>query len=133
DLRGPDFQLPTAQSPDEWLASVKQQVVTQYRALKADPSKNGFTAAFTSPMTITGGARIYSIFTSQAVFNGQIVIKFSTDGKFLVIGKLNFAADNISVSGRLYADLSKVSSGKVVVLFLADIPDQLPLITVQGK
>src|SRR5207249_5072827 len=71
--------------------------------------------------------------TSQAVFNGQIVIKFSTDGKFLVIGKLNFAADNISVSGRLYADLSKVSSGKVVVLFLADIPDQLPLITVQGK
>ena len=68
---------------------------------------NGFAAAFTAPMLITGSARIYSIFTSQAVFNGQVIVQISTDGKFMITGKLNFAGDNISISGRLYADLSK--------------------------
>ena len=40
---------------------------------------------------------------------------------------------NISISGRLYADLSKISSGAATVLFLADVPDQLPLYTIYGK
>ena len=84
-------------------------------------------------MTITGSAKIFTIYTSQEVFNGQVTVKFSTDGKFLIIGKLNFAADKISISGRLYADLSKVASGSVVVLFLADVPDQVRLLTVYGK
>ena len=51
-------------------------------------------------MTITGSAKVYSIYTSQEVFNGQVTVKISTDGKILIIGKLNFAADNISISGR---------------------------------
>ena len=70
---------------------------------------SGFEAAFKAPMTITGSAKIFTIYTSKEVFNGQIIVKISTDGKFLIAGKLNFAADNISISGRLYADLSKVS------------------------
>ena len=36
-------------------------------------------------------------------------MKISTDGKFLINGTLNFADDNLSISGRLYADLSQVS------------------------
>ena len=32
---------------------------------------NGFAAAFTAPMTITGSAKIFSIYTSQEVFNGR--------------------------------------------------------------
>ena len=63
-------------------------------------------------MTITGGAKVYTIYTSQAVFNGEVIVKISTDGKFLIVGKLNFAADNLSISGRLYADLSKIASGR---------------------
>ncbi|PYQ00803.1 MAG: hypothetical protein DMF83_27255, partial [Acidobacteria bacterium] len=59
--------------------------------------------------------------------------KISTDGKFLVIGKLNFAGNSVSISGRLYADLSNIASGKVVVLFLADVPDQVRLLTLYGK
>ena len=43
-------------------------------------------------MTIIGSATVYSIYTSQELFNGQVTIAISTDGKFLVIGKLNFAA-----------------------------------------
>ena len=62
-----------------------------------------------------------------------MTIKISTDGKFLIIGKLNFADDNLSISGRLYADLSRVTSGDVTVLFLADIPDQVQLLTLYGK
>jgi hypothetical protein len=120
-------------TPETWLAGIKQQVVTQYKLVKQNPGMNGFTAAFTAPMTITGSAKIFTIYTSKEVFNGQVTIKFSTDGKFVIIGKLNFASDNISISGRLYADLSRVATGDVVVLFLADVPDQVRLLTVYGK
>jgi hypothetical protein len=116
-----------------WLASVRAQVVKQYRAIQADPSKNGFTAAFTSPMLITGGAKIFTIYASKEVFNGEIILRISTDGKILVIGKLNFAADNLSITGRLYADLSKIAAGEATILFLADIPDQVQLLTIDGR
>ena len=53
------------------------------------------------------------------VFNGQVMVKISTDGKFLVSGKLNFADNNISVTAKLYANLSKIASGEATVLFLA--------------
>lgn len=132
-LRGPEFGLPTELSPEQWLASVKDQVAIQARLLAENPNLNGFTAAFTSPMIITGGAKLYSIYTSKEAFNGQVTIKISTDGKFLIVGQLNFASDNISVSGKLYADLSNVTAGEVTVLFLADIPDQIRLLTVHGK
>ena len=133
DLRGPDFNLPTAVPADQWLDSLRGQVATQYLMVKQNPNMNGFFAAFTSPMTITGSARIYDIYTSQQLFNGQVIVKISTDGKFLVVGKLNFADDNISISGRLYADLSRIASGNATVLFLADIPDQVRLLTIYGK
>jgi hypothetical protein len=132
-LRGPAFQLPTAQSADQWLDGVKQQVITQYLAIQADPSRDGFTAAFTSPMLITGGAKLFSMHTSKETFNGEVIIRFSTDGKFLVIGKLNFASDNLSISARLYADLSKIAAGEATVLMLADIPDQVQLLTINGR
>ena len=132
-LRNPEFGLPTNLSADQWLQSLQQQVALQARRLAENPGMNGFLAAFTAPMTITGSAKIYSMYTSQEVFNGQVIVKISTDGKFLIVGKLNFAGDNISLSGKLYADLSKVSSGNVTVLFLADVPDQVRILTVYGK
>ena len=84
-----------------------------------------------SPMVITGGAKIFSIYTSQAVFNGEVQIKISTDGKILIIGKLNFGDGALSISGRLYADLSRVDTGRVTILFLADVPDQVRLLTLK--
>ncbi|HEX5858381.1 MAG TPA: hypothetical protein VFY91_09765, partial [Microbacterium sp.] len=132
-LRGSAFQLPTVLTADEWLLSLQQQVAAQAKTISANPGQSGFAAAFSAPMVITGSAKIYSIYTSQSVFNGQVIVKISTDGKILIVGTLNFAADNISISGRLYADLSKVASGTVVILFLADFPDQVRLLTVYGK
>ena len=132
-LRDPQFDVTPTVSADQWLGSVKQQVLKQYIAIQANPNLNGFTAAFTSPMLIKGSAKIFSIYTSEEVFNGQVDLLLSTDGKILVTGKLNFAGGAISVSGKLYADLSNVSSGKVVVLFLADIPDQVRLLSIDGK
>ena len=133
ELRNPEFEAPTDLSPDEWLASVKQQVVTQYNLVKANPAMSGFEAAFTSPMTITGGAKLFSLYLSKEAFNGEVMIKISTDGKFLISGKLNFAADNLSLSAKLYADLSNVATGDVTVLFLADLPDQARILTIHGK
>ena len=77
--------------------------MNQYKASLANPGQSGWAAAFTSPMTIIGSATVYSIYTSQQLFNGQVTIEISTDGKIFVIGKLNFADNNLSVSGRLYA------------------------------
>ncbi|HXG46835.1 MAG TPA: hypothetical protein VNO52_04360, partial [Methylomirabilota bacterium] len=133
ELRNPAFGLPTNITPEMWLDDVKRQVVNQYKAILANPGMNGFTAAFTAPMTITGSAKLFTIYASETVFNGQVIIKFSTDGKFLIAGRLNFAGDNISLSAKLYADLSKVTDGNVVVLFLADVPDQVRLLTLHGK
>ena len=97
----------------KWLDDVKNQVVRQFNAIKSGTIKNGFAAAFTAPMTITGSAKIFSIYTSELTFNGQVIVKISTDGKFLIGGKLNFAADQISLSAKLYADLSKIATGTV--------------------
>ncbi len=133
ELRNLTLATPGTQTPDQWLAGVKLQVVNQYKQSLLHPGQNGWAAAFTSPMTIIGSATVYSIYTSQELFNGQVTIAISTDGKFLVIGKLNFAANNLSVSGRLYADLSNISSGAATVLFLADVPDQVRILTLYGK
>ncbi|HWG93174.1 MAG TPA: VCBS repeat-containing protein, partial [Mycobacteriales bacterium] len=132
-LRSTAFGLPTSLTADQWLTSLQQQVALQAQRISTGATPSGFAAAFTSPMVITGSARIYSIYTSQAVFNGLVTIKISTDGKFLISGTLNFADNNLSLSGRLYADLSRVSTGDVTVLFLADIPDQVRLLTLYGK
>src|SRR3712207_8896985 len=76
-----------------------------------------YTTLFRSPMTITGSAKIFSIYTSEQLFNGQVTVKISTDGKFLIIGKLNFAADNISLSGRLRSEehTSELQSRQYIV------------------
>ena len=95
-LRGADFQPPGAVSPENWLATLKTQVAKQALLLKQNPGMSGFAAAFTSPMTITGSAKIFDIYTSEELFNGQVVVKFSTDGKFLVIGLLNFFDNHLS-------------------------------------
>ena len=130
ELRGSEFDLPTTVSADEWLSQVRQQVVAQYQQIQANPGQNGFAAAFTSPMLITGGAKIWAQAVSKQVFNGEVVIRFSTDGKFLIIGRLNFADDNLSITAKLYANLSKVPD--VTVLFLATIPDQARLLSIDG-
>ena len=132
-LRDPAFSVSSTVSADTWLAGVKGQVFDQYVAMKSNPSLPGFLAAFTSPMLIKGSAKIYTIYTSQQVFNGQVDLILSTDGKFLISGKLNFAADNITISGKLYANLSNVFNGDVTVLFLADIPEQARLLSIDGK
>ncbi|SFS22515.1 LEPR-XLL domain-containing protein, partial [Yoonia litorea] len=133
DLAGPAFALPGTITVDQWLESVESQVVAQYKAVQANPSLGGFLAAFTAPMTIYGSAKVFSIYTSEKVFNGQVAIKISTDGKILVIGQLNFAADNLSLSARLYANLSKIAQGEGTILLLVKVPDQLDLLTVKGS
>ncbi len=133
DLRNSDFGLPTSQTAAQWQASLQQQVLQQFITLQSHPGENGFLAAFTSPMLITASAKVFDIYTSQALFNGMVLIKISTDGKFLISGTLNFFNGALSISGKLYADLSHVANGSVVVLFLADIPDQVRLLTIEGS
>ncbi len=133
DLRRPEFSASTATSAGDWLTALKAQVAAQYRAIKANPSLNGFTAAFTAPMLITGGADIYSQFLSQFTFRGRVQIKISTDGKFLIVGQLLFLDGLLSMSAKLYANLSRIAEGDLTILFLADIPDDPKILTLYGK
>ncbi|HAM71756.1 MAG TPA: hypothetical protein DCM86_08950, partial [Verrucomicrobiales bacterium] len=128
-----DFNVSSTPNAADWLASVKDQVLHQHLALQANPGQSGFAAAFTSPMLIKGSATLFDVYTSRAVFNGKVDLFISTDGKILIVGKLNFANDSISTSARLYADLSNIASGSAVVLFLADLPDQVRLLTLDGR
>ena len=129
-LNGPQFAVPTQLTAAQWLSSLQSQVAAQARATNGQAN---FLSAFTSPMTIIGSADIYSIYTSQALFNGQVTVEISTDGKFLIAGQLNFFNNNVSISGKLYVDLSQVTSGSVTVLFLANVPTQVQLLTLYGK
>ena len=36
-LRGPEFNVPAAQPVDQWLSTIQQQVVAQYRAAQEQP------------------------------------------------------------------------------------------------
>ncbi|MCG8701351.1 MAG: hypothetical protein MI922_25075, partial [Bacteroidales bacterium] len=121
DLR--ELDATAEDTPENWLASVKQQVIDQYKAVQDNPDMNGFAAAFSSPMTITGSCKLFDIYVSEKVFNGEVTLKISTDGKMLISGKLNFADNNITISAKLYTDLSNISEGDMTVLFLADIPE----------
>ena len=132
-LRGSAFSPPGDVDVSTWLQTVRGQVATQARLLAENPALNGFSAAFNSPLTIVGSARIFTSHASREVFNGKVFVKFSTDGKFLIGGELNFADDNITISGKLYVDLSNIANGDVTVLFLADIPDQVELLSIYGK
>ena len=118
-----------------WLPDLQQQVLNQY----LNGGTSSFLSAFTSPLEISGSAEIFSIYTSQQAFNGQVSVAFSTDGKFAAQGKLNFGQTDtnsppkLSVSGTVYANLSKVSTGAAKVLFLANAPDQVQLFTLEGE
>ncbi|MBW2622882.1 MAG: hypothetical protein JRD68_08245, partial [Deltaproteobacteria bacterium] len=133
EMRRPEFQ-PAADVPAaDWLPMVKQQVLDQYIAVQSNPNLGGFLAAFTSPMVITGGCQVFTLYASKETFNGAVQLKISTDGKIFIVGKLNFAADNISIAAKIYANLSKSAEGSATILFLAEIPEQIELLVIKGK
>ena len=119
--------------PETWLDTVQKQVSEQVKRRSRTPRVERITAAFTAPMLITGKAKVYSIFATQDLFNADVFVKISTDGKLLVAGVLNFAEDSISLSGKVYADLSRITQGEATVLFLADVPDNVRILTLYGK
>ena len=75
----------------------------------------------------------FSAYISQFTFSGDIEIQIATDGKFLIRGQLTFCGGILSLSAKLYADLSQIDTGSVTILFLADIPDQFRFLVLKGK
>jgi hypothetical protein len=90
DMQGNALSFDTAVNAETWLNDVKQQVFDQYTAMKKLPFLLSGLAAYLSPITITGSGRLYSVYLSQIILNGQVGFKFSSDGKFYAEGKLNF-------------------------------------------
>ncbi|MBF0452316.1 MAG: hypothetical protein HQK75_16560, partial [Candidatus Magnetomorum sp.] len=131
EMRGNEMSFGTDIDAATWLDTVKQQVLEQHITMKDSPGL-GFMAAFSSPMTITGSAKLYSRYLSQKTFNGVVGVKFSTDGKFYCEGALNFAADMINVKSKLYANLSKIQEGSAAVLLLAEVPSNVQILTIYG-
>ena len=65
------------------------------------------------------------------MFNGDVEIRLSTDGKFLAIGTLNITG--LSVAARLYGDLSQIAKGEGKFLYLMTAPDELELLEAGGE
>ncbi|MEI7700245.1 MAG: hypothetical protein WCK86_10635, partial [Planctomycetia bacterium] len=123
ELAGKAFADATQLDSAQWLTQVKQQVVNQVRAVKANPNVPGFLAAFISPMTLTAQASISSTHLgSEDSFNAQVQLRLSTDGKMFAAGKFRFMNNRLVVDGRMYADLSQVTKGNAKVLFLGRAP-----------
>lgn len=144
DLDRPEFtpSLTKPTSSDVWLAAVKQQVVDQYSALKDNPGQSGFLAAFTEPMLIQAGAKLITTYVPEAVMHANVQVQLSTDGKIALSGDMVFLSGLFTIPVRLYADLSRVGEGSVVMLFMAkNIPvGQIPnppfflgLMNIDGK
>ena len=128
DLRGPAFAAPGKLTAAQWLAKLKLQVAEQ-----AKNQASGQPTGFGGPITFTGSAKLYSLFISEYTINAQITIKISTEGKILILGTVNIAGGAISMTARLYADLSQIASGAARVLFLADMPDTPQIVTLYGE
>jgi hypothetical protein len=139
ELRDKAFAPATELDSDQWLAQVKQQVVNQVKAIKANPNVPGFLAAFTSPMLITAAATISSTHLgSSESFNGRVELRLSTDGKLFASGLFRFMNNRLVVSGKMYADLSQVAKGNAKVLFLGEAPvledkPDLKFLVLKGK
>ncbi len=117
----------TAGSAAQWLAQLQQEIVAQ--------AKSGTTWAnvFSKPMLIVGSAVVYSIYTSQLLFNAKVSLAFSTDGQILIEGQLNFADNQLSLGAYLYANLTQISSGGLNIMFLAQVPQQLQILVLYGQ
>ncbi|MEN9555968.1 MAG: hypothetical protein RLZZ232_2254, partial [Planctomycetota bacterium] len=106
----------------EWLTTVRQQVVSQYKALKANPVAGGFFAAFLNPMLITGGAQ-FTLHPPQEVLKGNVEVRLSTDGKVLLTGDMLLMGGLQRVPVRLYGNLSEIAKGNATFLMVAqDVP-----------
>ncbi|MGV2335233.1 MAG UNVERIFIED_CONTAM: hypothetical protein LVR18_14345 [Planctomycetaceae bacterium] len=106
----------------EWLATVKQQVVSQYQALQANPVAGGFFAAFLNPMLITGGAQ-FTLHPPEEILKGNVEVRLSTDGKVLLTGDLLLMGGLQRVPVRLYGNLSEIAKGNATFLMVAqDVP-----------
>lgn len=139
ELLGKQFADATEIDSATWLKTVKQQVVNQVRAVKANPNIPGFLAAFTSPMTLTAQAAISSTHLGSAdSFNGQVQLRLSTDGKMFAAGLFRFANNRLVIEGKMYADFSQILKGNAKLLFLGrapvveDAPD-LRFLELKGK
>ena len=75
ELRGPDFAAAVEPvTADDWLSTVKQQVVDAVRRDQGEPGNERLEPPRSpSPMTITASAKVYSLYTSKQVFNGQVI------------------------------------------------------------
>ncbi len=59
-LRDPSLSVSAQPSSADWLEAVKAQVVAQHLATKDNPILGALFGAFTNPMIISGGGKIYS-------------------------------------------------------------------------
>ncbi|MFN0077230.1 MAG: DUF4347 domain-containing protein, partial [Prosthecobacter sp.] len=109
---------PTTTTPAQWETMLKQQIATIIK------NAGGSSVSFSDlakNMVIHAGATLYDAYASKQTFRAEVDLAIDITGKILLTGKVIFA-DNITMDGYFYADLSKVASGSGRFLFLFDSP-----------
>ena len=114
--------------------SLQQQVARQAKTLHDNPGQSGFAAAFTSPMMITGSREdlldLHVAGGLQRPGDRQDLDRRQVPDRRQA--ELRGTTRSRSAAGSTPTS-RKISSGNVTVLFLADIPDQVRLLTIYGK
>ena len=131
---GAASRTPTNITPDNWLATVKQQVVTPVQGEPREPGPERL------------GRRVHVADDDHRLgddlldLHVEAAVQRPGDDRDLHrredprrSASSTSPTTTCSVSGRLYADLSNISLGAATVLFLADVPDQVRILTLYGK
>ena len=112
---------------DEWREVLLDSLAMQVTA----HAQHGTLGVLLNPFVFEGGLTIYSIYASTGTFNFQGDFKGDSTGKFLARGALELGG-TISFTANLYLDLSGVLTGNATLLFLAELPSELPIAIVYG-
>lgn len=123
----PGFKTAAELSLPEWREMLLASVVRQGQ----NASEGGFWTALLDHVRIEGGLSLISAYASSSTleFEGDFIL--STDGKLLLKGTLKLGG-TFSLDGSLFFDLSKIFSGDVQILYLAELPADTTIFRLYG-
>jgi Ca2+-binding RTX toxin-like protein len=129
-LRTDEFAPPGEMSWNQWVTNLRGSVLDQ---VEAGSGGLGLLAAFTEPMLITGGGKVFSSYATSSAFAADTTVMLDTSGKIMLNADLEFAGGFEGIKGYFYGDLSEIASGAAQFAFLMDLPKDPPIVSAYGS
>ena len=130
-LRGDEFAPPGEITWNTWSKNLRASALEQAQAM-AGGGALSLLAAFTEPMVLTGGAKVFSVHAKDAVAANATVM-LDTSGKIMLNANLEFAGGFEGVKGYFYGDLTELAVGTSQFAVLVDVPKEPRIVSVYGS